>query len=151
MAVLQAAWSDASKRGEIHVDIEGNPVHGHAAIHANADRRNLGFVRICNPHARRVPFPMACDPVLPQARDHHFFQSLDVSADTSHMVCQTKDWVHHQLPRSVIGRRSPPVDMLNLNSISVPCRGITAPIRELRLSADGIDRLVLKDEDGIGP
>ena len=66
------------------------------------------------------------------------------------MVCQAKDGVRHELPGPVIGHRAAPVDVVDLDSVHVGRRGVASPIRNQGSSADGIYRLVLKDEDGIG-
>jgi hypothetical protein len=96
-------------------------------------------------------FPMAGNPALLQTLDHSLFQLLYVSTYASDMVCQAKDRVHHQLPGTVIGHRSAAVDVVNLDSVHTRRRGVTAPIRNQRSPADGIHRLVLKDEDGVRP
>jgi hypothetical protein len=79
---------------------------------------------------------MAGNPALPQTLNHSLFQLFHVSPYASHMVCQAKDGVRHELAGPVIGHRAAPVDVVDLNSVHVGRRGVASPIRNQGSSAD---------------
>src|SRR5207244_12407473 len=112
LQTLIAARIDAAEGLEVEVHVEREPVIARAAAHANAYARQLSARDI---HARSVAAGFGLDPEVRRKIDHAALEGGYQVADAESRPPQVDQWVHHELPRAVVGYLAAAVDVYDWN------------------------------------
>src|SRR5512140_3034511 len=114
-------------------------MHRHPASDPDADRRQLPFL---GPDTGPPRDPPRLHPEVAGDGDEQFFEEAEVAMEIATPSAQVDDGIPDQLPRPVPGYVPPTVD---------PHRfyGRVENIRSIPAAADGIDRRMLQQEQGL--
>jgi hypothetical protein len=144
-SVGDAAGHEPVVPPEVHVAVEGEAVHGHAAADADADGGDLALgaaVVRPEPHAAASRDPRGLDPEVAADSDQRLLDAADVVDDLD-VVGQRHDRVADQLARSVEGDLAAAVHVDDRRAA-----GIRGPLVGRRALAGGEHRRVLEQQDG---
>lgn len=138
---LNAAGRDFAKGFERIADIDGKAVHGHPLPQADSQG---GHFAVSNPDAGQSLAALRCESVFSAGPQEDFLEEAQTAVDIPAAASEMQDGISDELPRTVKGGLPSPVGFHD-------GMGQVGGIPQARVvpgASDGIDRLMLEQEEG---